>query len=59
MNKQNQKSYSLVEYPIIAAAVNEDVEAINAVLKHYEGYIAALSSKVIDTGYYLVVVKCL
>ena len=30
---------------MIRAASNGDIEAINAVLKHYEGYIAALSTR--------------
>lgn len=44
-NNQNTQNTSLLPFPIIAAAVGGDVEAINAVLKHYEGYIAALSMK--------------
>ena len=34
---------SLIPFPVIVAASNGDVDAINAVLKHYEGYIASLS----------------
>ena len=34
---------SLIPFPVIAAASNGDVDAINAVLKHYEGYIVSLS----------------
>lgn len=34
---------SLITFPVIAAASNGDVDAINAVLKHYEGYIVSLS----------------
>ncbi len=35
----------LLPYHIIVSAVSGDVEAINTVLKHYEGYIAALSTR--------------
>lgn len=38
-----RKQHNLLPFPIIAAASNGDVDAINAVLKHYEGYIASLS----------------
>lgn len=33
----------LIPYSIIAAATVGDIEAINAVLAHYKGYVAALS----------------
>lgn len=35
----------LIPFSIIAAASDGDVDAINAVLKHYEGYIVALSKR--------------
>ena len=35
---------NLVPYPIIVLAAGGDVDAINAVLKHYEGYIAVLAT---------------
>ena len=38
-----KKQRDLLPFHIIAAASNGDVDAINAVLKHYEGYIASLS----------------
>ena len=38
--KQNLPTYS-----VIANAINGDVNAVNAVLKHYEGYIATLATK--------------
>lgn len=38
-----KRQRELLPFDIIAAASNGDVEAINAVLKHYEGYIASLS----------------
>lgn len=44
MDKTNNCS-KLLPYHIIAAAASGDVEAINKVLKHYEGYIAALSTR--------------
>ena len=36
---------SLLPYPVIVLAAGGDVDAINAVLRHYEGYIAALSTR--------------
>jgi len=41
--KSNNKS--LLPFPVIAAASGGDIDAINTVLKHYEGYIAALSTR--------------
>lgn len=43
----NEKSATknLIPYPVIVLAAGGDVDAINAVLKHYEGYIAVLSAK--------------
>jgi hypothetical protein len=35
----------LLPFDVIEAAVNGDVDAINQVLKHYEGYIIALSTR--------------
>ena len=43
--EKTSKCSKLLPYHIIAAAASGDVEAINAVLKHYEGYIAALSTR--------------
>lgn len=37
------KNNHLLSYPVIVLASSGDVDAINTVLKHYEGYIAALS----------------
>ena len=42
---KSSKCSKLLPYHIIAAAASGDVEAINEVLKHYEGYIAALSTR--------------
>jgi hypothetical protein len=36
---------SLLPYPVIVLAAGGDVDAINAVLRHYEGYIAVLSTR--------------
>jgi len=44
MNEKIAKN-SLIPYPVIVLAAGGDVDAINAVLKHYEGYIAVLSTK--------------
>ena len=38
--EKSSKCSKLLPYHIIAAAASGDVEAINVVLKHYEGYIA-------------------
>jgi len=39
------KNNQLLSYPLIVLAASGDVDAINTVLKHYEGYIAVLSTK--------------
>ena len=36
---------SLIPYPVIAAAVGGDPEAVSRVVRHYSGYIAALSTR--------------
>ena len=36
---------SLIPYPVIAAAVGGNPEAVNRVIQHYSGYIAALSMR--------------
>ncbi|MBC8628167.1 helix-turn-helix domain-containing protein [Blautia stercoris] len=43
MKKRNNSK--LLPYHIIVVAASGDVEAINRVLKHYEGYIAVLSTR--------------
>ncbi|MFR3095436.1 MAG: helix-turn-helix domain-containing protein [Anaerostipes hadrus] len=43
MKKRNNSK--LLPYSILVAAASGDVEAINLVLKHYEGYIAVLSTR--------------
>ena len=41
MGKNNKR----ISFPVIAAAVSGNVDAINKVLKRYEGYIARLSTR--------------
>lgn len=45
MEKTQNHKYFLVPFSVIEAASNGNVEAINAVLKHYEEYIAALATR--------------
>ena len=45
MSKRRNARSSLIPYPVIAAAVRGDPEAVNRVLDHYSGYIAALSTR--------------
>ncbi len=45
MSKQQNNARALLPFSIIEAAANGNIDAINAVLKHYEGYIAALSTR--------------
>ena len=42
---------NLLPYPVIVLAADGDVDAINAVLKHYEGYIAVLSTRQLHDDY--------
>ena len=44
MNEKTAKT-NLVPYPVIVLAAGGDVDAINAVLKHFEGYIAVLATR--------------
>ena len=39
----NNNNFRLMPFPVIQRAADGDVEAISAVLKHYEGYIGKLS----------------
>ena len=41
---KKQNTY-LLPYPVIEAAAGGDVDAINAVLEHYAGYICTLSAR--------------
>ena len=45
MSSTRTKTNTLLPYPVIVLAAGGDVDAINAVLKHYEGYICALSAR--------------
>lgn len=40
-----QDRKNLLPYPVIAAAVSGNVDAINMVVKHFEGFIARLSTR--------------
>ena len=40
-----KRNNHLLSYPVLVLASDSDVDAINTVLKHYEGYIAALSMR--------------
>lgn len=44
-NKIATAENCFVPYPVIAAAANGDPDAINAILKHYDGYIAKLCTR--------------
>lgn len=44
-NTKAKNNSSLPPFPVIVAATQGNVDAINAVLKHYEGYIAVLSTR--------------
>jgi hypothetical protein len=39
----NRYNYNLLPYPVILAATAGDEDALNAVIRHYGGYIAKLS----------------
>ena len=45
MTKSVHTRASLLPYPIIAAAVAGDAEAVSRVVRHYSSYIAALSTR--------------
>ena len=45
MTKSANMRASLIPYPVIAAAVVGDPVAVNRVVRHYSGYIAALSTR--------------
>ena len=46
----NGTAASLLPYATIEAAASGSVDAINAVLKHYERYIAALAARTLYDG---------
>ena len=43
----NRRKIRPLPYPVIVLAVSGDVDAINKVLKHFEGFIAALSTRTV------------
>ena len=45
MTKSACTRASLIPYPVIAAAVGGDPEAVSRVVRHYSSYIAALSTR--------------
>ena len=45
MPKSASTRADLIPYPVIAAAVRGEPEAVNTVVRHYSGYIAALSAR--------------
>ena len=45
MTKSANMRASLIPYPVIAAAGGGNPEAVNRVIQHYSGYIAALSMR--------------
>lgn len=45
MPKSTCMRTSLIPYPVIAAAVVGDPEAVSRVIRHYSAYIAALSTR--------------
>ena len=47
MVKSASTRAALLPYPIIAAAVRGEPDAVNTVIRHYSGYIAALSKRTI------------
>jgi len=44
MNTNNAQNNN-IPYPVIVLAASGDVDAINAVLRHFEGYIAVLATR--------------
>lgn len=44
-SNQTKSASSLMPYTTIEAAASGDVDAINAVIKHYERYIAAIATR--------------
>ncbi len=45
MVKSASTRAALLPYPVIAAAVRGEPDAVNTVIRHYSGYIAALSTR--------------
>ena len=51
MRSKKCKRGNLLSFHVIVAASNGDVDAINQVLKHYEGYIIMLSTRTLYDEY--------
>ena len=51
MRSKKYKRGNLLSFQIIAAASHGDVDAINQVLKYYEGYIITLSTRTLYDEY--------
>jgi len=51
MSNTQTKTNTLLPYSVIVLAAGGDVDAINTVLKHYEGYICALSVRQLYDDY--------
>ena len=45
MTKAANGQARLISYPVIAAAVSGDADAVNQVIRHYSGYIATLCKR--------------
>ena len=45
MGKTQSSKHALLPFSVIEAASGGNIDAINAVLKHYEAYIAALATR--------------
>lgn len=51
MKFEKYKKGMLIPFSVIVAASKGDIEAINQVLKHYEGYIISLSTRTLYDEY--------
>lgn len=45
INRSHSKKAYLIPFNIIKEATEGDIEAINQILKHYEGYISTLATR--------------
>ncbi|MFB5368986.1 helix-turn-helix domain-containing protein [Enterococcus faecalis] len=46
-----KKTYPMAPFPLIVKATDGDIEAINHILKHYKGYIAKRSLRLMKDEY--------
>lgn len=46
-----KKTYPMVSFPLIVKATDGDIEAINHIIKHYAGYIAKRSLRLMRDEY--------